>query len=93
MATRFVFAAVTLGVAAVALTLLAQLADAQQPRTATKMVSLSSLAAEGFEIKAVTGNQSGVVGTLVLQKDKDVYFCDAKDLSIQPNAFECWPVK
>jgi hypothetical protein len=57
------------------------------------MVSLSSLAAAGFEIKAVTGNQSGVVGTLVLQKGQDVYLCEAKDLSIQPTAFECWPVK
>ncbi len=93
MATRFASTAVTLGIAAAALTLLAQLADAQQPRTTTKLVSLSSLVAEGFEIKAVTGNQSGVVGTLVLQKDKDVYLCDAKDLSVQPTAFECWPVK
>jgi hypothetical protein len=51
------------------------------------------LVAAGFDIKAVTGNQSGVVGTLVLQKDKDVYLCEAKDLSIQPTAFECWPVR
>ncbi len=57
------------------------------------MVSLSSLIAQGFEIKGLTGNQSGVVSTLVLQKDKDIYLCDSKDLSIQPTAFECWPVK
>jgi hypothetical protein len=76
-----------------ALILLTRLGDAQQPRTTTKMVSLSSLAAAGFEIKAVTGNQSGVVGTLALQKGQDVYLCEAKDLSIQPTAFECWPVK
>ncbi|MGA7787028.1 MAG: hypothetical protein WCA56_02560 [Xanthobacteraceae bacterium] len=67
-------------------------ARAQQPRV-TKYVSLSSLTAEGFEIKAVAGNQAGVIGTLVLQKGQDVYLCDSKDLSIQPTAFECWPVK
>ncbi|MFY9762317.1 MAG: hypothetical protein WB772_07730 [Xanthobacteraceae bacterium] len=93
MATRFAPTGAALVVAVAALTLLSQLADAQQSRTITKMVSLSSLAAAGFEIKAVTGNQSGVVGTLVLQKGQDVYLCEAKDLSIQPNAFECWPVK
>jgi len=93
MATRLASTALTLGVTAVALTLLAQSVDAQQPRTTAKMVSLSSLVAQGFEIKAVSGNQSGVVGTLVVQKDKDVYLCDSKDLSIQPTTFECWPVK
>ena len=56
-------------------------------------VSLSSLTAQGFEIKGLTGNQSGVIGTLVLQKDKEVFLCESKDLSIQPIAFECWPVK
>lgn len=65
---------------------------AQQPRSA-KSVSLSSLTAQGFEVKAATGTQSGVVSTLVLQKDKDVYLCGAADLSIQPTAFTCWPVK
>ncbi len=74
-----------------ALTLASQPAGAQLARLQT--VSLSSLIARGFEIKAVTGNQVGVVGTLVLQKDKDVFLCDSKDLSIQPTAFECWPVK
>jgi hypothetical protein len=94
MARLFACDAVTLGVSAVALTLLAQLPAAQaQPHTATKLVPLSTLVAAGFDIKAVTGNQSGVVGTLVLQKDKDVYLCEAKDLSIQPTAFECWPVR
>jgi hypothetical protein len=34
-----------------------------------------------------------LVGTLALQKGQDVYLCEAKDLSIQPTAFECWPVK
>lgn len=82
-----------LAATATVLTLLSQPVGAQQPRAATKMIPLSSLAAAGFEIKAVTGNQSGVVGTLVLQKDGSVYLCDAKDLSIQPTAFECWPVK
>ena len=92
MARRFAFGAVT--VAAAAFTLLVQLPAARgQPRPAAKRVPLSTLVAAGFDIKAVTGNQSGVVGTLVLQKDKDVYLCEAKDLSIEPTAFECWPVK
>lgn len=65
---------------------------AQQPRS-PKSVSLSSLTAQGFEVKAATATQSGVVSTLVLQKDKDVYLCEAADLSIQPNLFACWPVK
>lgn len=93
MATRFAPTGATLSVAVAAAILLTGSADAQQSRTATKMVSLSSLAAAGFEIKAVTGNQSGVIGTLVLQKGQDVYLCEARDLSIQPTAFECWPVK
>ncbi len=66
--------------------------EAQQPRS-PKSVSLSALTAQGFEIKAATGTQSGVVSMLVLQKDKDVYLCGSSDLSIQPTAFECWPVK
>lgn len=65
---------------------------AQQPRS-PKSVSLSSLTAQGFEIKAATGTQSGVVSMLLLQKDKDVYLCGSSDLSIQPTAFACWPVK
>lgn len=69
-----------------------QPAAAQQPRQA-KLSALSSLVAEGFEVKAATGTQSGVVSTLVLQKDKDVFLCSSKDLSIEPTAFECWPVK
>jgi len=68
-----------------------QPAGAQQSRLAK--VSLASLTAQGFEIKAVTGNQVGTVGTLVLQKDKDVYLCSSRDLSIDPILFECWPVK
>jgi len=68
-----------------------QPAAAQQPRVA-KLFPLSSLTAQGFEIKAATG-QSGVVGTLVLQKDKDVFLCSSKEISIQPTEFECWPVK
>ncbi len=93
MARQFASIAVTLSVAVVASTLASQSADAQQPRTTTRLIPLSALVAAGFEVKAATGNQSGVVGSLVLQKDKDVYLCDAKDLSVQPTAFECWPVK
>jgi hypothetical protein len=93
MTRRFASTAMSLGVVAAASMMIAQLADAQQPHTTAKLVSLSSLVAQGFEINAVTDNQSGVASTLVLQKDKDVYLCDAKELSIQPTAFECWPVK
>jgi hypothetical protein len=75
--------------AVVAASPVSQPAGAQQ----TRRVSLSSLTAQGFEIKAVSGNQAGVIGTLVLQKEKDVYLCTSRDLSIDPTAFECWPVK
>jgi hypothetical protein len=92
MATGYALTGASLIVAAALLSLFCQPAGAQQPR-AIKFVSLSSLTAQGFEIKGLTGNQSGVVGTLVLQKDQDVFLCDSKDLSIQPTAFECWPVK
>jgi len=67
-------------------------AAAQQPRQA-KLSTLESLLAAGFEVKTAVGTQSGVVSTLVVQKDKDVFLCSSKDLSIQPLAFECWPIK
>jgi hypothetical protein len=53
---------------------------ARPPRTTTKLVSLSSLVAQGFEVETVAGNQAGVIGTLVLQKGADVFPCDAEDL-------------
>ena len=71
--------------------LFAHPAGAQQTRLAK--AALSALTAQGFEIKAATGNQSGVVQTLVLQKGEQVFLCDSKDLSIDPIAFECWQVK
>jgi hypothetical protein len=69
----------------------AQPAGAQQTRLAK--VSLASLTAQGFEVKAAAGNQSGVIQTLVLQKGEQVFFCDSKDLSVEATAFECWQVK
>lgn len=95
MASRSKHRVIRLFVAAVAASLLvlaARPGAAQQPRS-PKPVSLSSLTAQGFEIKAATGTQSGVVSTLVVQKDKEVFLCGASDLSIQPTAFACWPVK
>lgn len=95
MASRRKIRGIRLWVAAIAVSLLAlapRPAAAQQPRS-PKSVSLSSLTAQGFEIKAATGTQSGVVSTLVLQKDKEVFLCGASDLSIQPTAFACRPVK
>jgi hypothetical protein len=71
--------------------LLAQPAGAQQTRLAK--VPLSSLTAQGFEIKAAVGKQAGVIQTLVLQKDEQIFLCDSKDLSIDPVSFECWRLK
>jgi hypothetical protein len=64
-----------------------------QPPAPPRKVPLASLTAQGFEIKATTGNQAGTVGMLVLQKDKDVFLCSSRDLSIDPTSFECWQVK
>jgi hypothetical protein len=77
--------------AILAASLFARPAGAQQTRLAR--VALSTLTAQGFEIKAATGNQAGVVQTLVLQKAERVFLCDSKDLSIDPLAFECWQIK
>jgi hypothetical protein len=74
-----------------ALSVLAQPAGAQQTRLVK--VSLASLTAQGFEVKAAAGNQAGVIQTLVLQKGEQVFFCDSKDLSVEATAFECWQVK
>jgi hypothetical protein len=76
---------------AIMLGLLAQPAGAQQTRLAR--VPLSSLTAQGFEVKAAAGNHAGVVQTLVLQKGEQISLCDSKDLSIDPVAFECWQLK
>ncbi len=66
-------------------------AGAQQTRLVK--VPLSSLTAQGFEVKAAAGNQAGVIQTLVLQKDEQVFLCDSRDLSIDPVVFECWQIK
>jgi hypothetical protein len=62
-------------------------------QTRVARVALSALTAQGFEIKAASGNQAGVIQTLVLQKGEQVFLCDSKDLSIEPLAFECWQIK
>jgi hypothetical protein len=80
-----------IGAAILAASLFAHPAGAQQTRVAK--VALSSLTAQGFEIKAAFGNQAGVIKTLVLQKGEQVFLCDGKDLSIEPLAFECWQIK
>lgn len=72
--------------------LLVQPAIAQQPHL-EKLRSLTSLLAEGFEVKAATSTQSGIVGTLVLQKDAQVFLCSSRELTIQPTTFECWLLK
>jgi hypothetical protein len=95
MAERYALTRMSLFVATMAAASLLSLMS--QPRGAVaaplQKVTLSSLTAQGFEIKAVSGNQAGVIGTLVLQKEKDVFMCESKDMSIEPIAFECWPVK
>lgn len=84
-------AVAALGLAIALAGLFARPVMAQQPRVA-KLVPLSTLTDQGFEVKAAVG-RSGVPGTLVLQKGKDVYLCSSKEIAIQPTAFECWPVK
>ncbi|HUD87452.1 MAG TPA: hypothetical protein VMR17_13425 [Xanthobacteraceae bacterium] len=95
MASRSAFTRTSLFVATMAAASLLSLSS--QPRDAVaaplQKVTLASLTAQGFEIKAVSGNQAGVIGTLVLQREKDVFMCESRDMSIEPTAFECWPVK
>lgn len=95
MATRYALTRMSLFVATTAAASLLSLMSQPTGAVAAPLqkVTLSSLTAQGFEIKAVSGNQAGVIGTLVLQKEKDVFMCESKDMSIEPLAFECWPVK
>jgi hypothetical protein len=89
---RYAFTRMSLVSAAVgAASLMAQPDGALSAQS--QKVALSTLTAQGFEIKAVSGNQAGVIGTLVLQKEKEVFMCESRDLSVEPIAFECWPVK
>ncbi len=89
---RYAFTRMSLvGAAAAAASLIAQPDGALSAQP--QKVALSTLTAQGFEIKAVSGNQAGVIGTLVLQKEKEVFMCESRDLSVEPIAFECWPVK
>lgn len=64
-----------------------------EPPALPPTVSLSSLAAEGFEVKAAASTQAGVAGMLVLQKGKDVFLCTGKGLTYVPTTFECWSIK
>jgi hypothetical protein len=95
MADQYALARMRLFVATMAAASLLSLISQSPGAVAAPLqkVTLSSLTAQGFEIKAVSGNQAGVIGTLVLQKEKDVFMCESKDMSIEPIAFECWPVK
>src|SRR5580658_9044783 len=96
MAMRYAVTGMSLVVAAaaVAASPLGLMAEPNGQRSAPlQKVALSTLTAQGFEIKAVSGNQAGVIGTLVLQKDKDVFMCESRDLSVEPIAFACWAVK
>ena len=79
--------------ASVAAVLSSQPVRAAEPQALPPTVSLASLAAEGFEVKAVAGTQAGVANTLVLQKGKDVFLCTSKGVTYAPTTFECWAVR
>jgi hypothetical protein len=54
--------------------LLCNVAEAQQRQQQTQTVTLSSLASQGFEIKAAA-NTAGSAAQVFLQKGKDVFIC------------------
>ena len=58
----------------VATTLLCVTAQAQQQRQPTGTLSMSSLTAQGFEIRAAA-NTAGSAAQVFLQKGKDVFVC------------------
>lgn len=65
---------------------------AQQPErpSALKRISLSSLTAQGFEVKAVTAREA-----LIVQKDKEVYWCTLRLANSAPLSYqsECYSVR
>jgi hypothetical protein len=85
----FLFAAV------LAAALLGGTADAQQPAPQPQppRISLTSLTAQGFEIKAVSSAPSNFQ-VLFIQKGKDVYACFAGQLGAnEPWKSDCYPME
>jgi len=78
-----------LAVCAIAAVLLCAPAAAQQ-KPAPKRVTLSSLTAEGFEVKAVTAREA-----LIVQKGPDVYWCTLRLAETAPLSYqsECYSVR
>ena len=82
-------AAVALGTA-----LLGQPAAAQAPKTRVgPKIALTSLTAQGFEIKAAVSS-GGNLQLVFLQKGKDVYTCITAHLADnEPWKSDCYPVQ
>ena len=75
-----------------ALAVLCGPAAAQSPERpgGIKVVTLSSLTAQGFEVKAVTAREA-----LIVQKDKDVYWCTLRLANTAPLSYqsECYSIR
>jgi hypothetical protein len=79
--------------AVLAAALLGEPADAQQPAPQPPRVTLTSLTAQGFEIKAVSSAPSNFQ-VLFIQKGKDVYACFSGQLGAnEPWKSDCYPVE
>lgn len=65
---------------------------AQQPEhpSAPRRISLSSLTAQGFEVKAVTAREA-----LIVQKGKEVYWCTLRLADTAPLSYQsaCYSVR
>ena len=68
------FHAATILVVALCSTVGAQQPQQQRPQSPSQTVSISSLTAQGFEIKAAA-NTAGSAAQVFLQKGKDVFVC------------------
>ena len=62
----------------------------QQQQHSGKRVSLSSLTAQGFEVKAVTAREA-----LIVQKGAEVYWCTLRLANTAPLSYqsECYSVR
>jgi len=75
----------------IALVLAAGLALGSGPATAQqrpqqgafKRITVSSLTAQGFEVKAITGREA-----LIMQKAKDVYWCGLRVADTSPLSYQ-----
>lgn len=76
----------------IALAVLCGPAAAQTPErpAGIRTVTLSSLTAQGFEVKAITAREA-----LIVQKDKDVYWCTLRLAQTAPLSYqsECYSIR